>query len=85
MVLNIKGNGLTGRRMEKGSLFMLMEIYMMGNGKMIKPMDMESIHIVTEQNMKGSGKMTHRMVKVQKHGLMVVSIVESIEMVRNMG
>ena len=73
------------RQMEVANSFMLMEIFMKVNGKMTKRQEKAYIIIVMEPNTMDNGLMIFSMVKVSKHGLMVVSMKVGIQWVRRVG
>ena len=59
---------------------MLMEIFMTVIGKMIKLMDLVSILILMVHNMKVIGLMISNMVKVKRHGRMVLNMKVTISL-----
>jgi len=79
-----KDIGKTIKRMGRAHCIMQMATFILGIGRMIKLMAGESTHMTMEQRMRVNGKKTNKMAKVLKHGLMVLSILASIKMVKNM-
>lgn len=70
MVLDMKGNGIIIRQMDKENLYMLMEMFMMASGMMIKPLEVEHITIIMVLSIVDNGWMINSMDMEFKHGLM---------------
>ena len=68
MERSILENGVKIGPMEKESLFMLMEMFMMVFGQTTKQTDPEFISMLMERCMRVNGKMTYNMVRVLKPG-----------------
>ena len=72
-------------RMEEEDLFMQMEMCIKENGWMIKHMDMESTHIMMELCIKVSGRTINSMDMEFKFGLIMLSMLGTIYLEKNMG
>jgi hypothetical protein len=79
----MKGGGKTTKLMEREDLFMLMGMSMMDIGRMTKHTGMVCMPIQTVPDMRAIGKKISSLVKVSKHGLMVLDTREIMLMVKN--
>lgn len=80
---SMKVFGKMGKQMERESLYMLTEIFMMENGKMIKLADTDYTSITMELAMKAGGSTTISMDLVFKPGSMEVNTKEATKKERN--
>lgn len=72
MELNMKGNGVTIRPMERENFGMLTATFLRGIGKMIKPTVMVFTVIQMAQNTKETGKTIYKMALGLRNGLVII-------------